>query len=351
MPHLDIAYAGWAPVTPLTYLWMTLGRRDATSSTMTAVRSVPDLPAVFTLTDLRRRGITKEQAEYRVLRGVWHRLRRGVYCSAEMWRRADAEQRHILAGTAMVLAAEGQASLALSHTSAAVVHGLPVPVRALRVVTLTSPPGTKRTASPDRHVYFAGLSGSDVEMHRGIPVTSPARTTADCLRHLPMRDAVAVADAALHQRTTTLDEVRTVLAAQAGWPFAGAAALALPLVDGRRESALESRSAVVMAAHDIPAPVPQCRVLDQRGIVVARVDFGWPELGVVGEADGRVKYARDAARVVEEEKDRQARLEALGLVVVRWDERHLHGSEPVLIARLHEAFARAEGRRFVGRAA
>ncbi len=316
-----------------------------------AVRSVPDLPAVFTLTDLRRRGVTKEQADYRVTRGVWRRLRRGVYCSSELWRRAGVEQRHVLAGTAMVLAAEGPAPLALSHTSAAVVHNLPVPARALRVVTLTTPPGTNRTTSPDRHLYIAGLPDQDVEGHRGVAVTSPARTVADCLRHLPARDGVAVADAALHQRRTTLDEVRAVLAAQAGWPFVGAAGLALPLVDGRRESALESRSAVVMAAHDIPAPIPQCRVLNQRGVVVARVDFGWPELGVVGEADGRVKYGRDAARVVEAEKDRQAQLEALGLVVVRWDERHLHGPEPVLIARLHDAFVRADGRRFVGRAA
>jgi hypothetical protein len=327
------------------------GGRDGHLQHHDAVRSVPDLPAVFTLADLRRRGVTKDQADYRVTRGVWHRLRQGVYCSTHLWRRADAEQRHVLTGTAMVLAAEGHGPLALSHTTAAVVHGLPVPVRALRTVTLTSGPGTKRTTSADRHVYFAGLPDADLVMHCGVPVTSPARTAADCLRHLPMRDAVAVADAALHGRATTFDQVRAVLAGQAGWPFAGVAALALRLVDGRRESALESRSAVVMATHGIPAPRPQCRVLDARGVLVARVDFGWPELGVVGEADGRTKYAGDAARVVEAEKERQAQLEALGLVVVRWGERHLHGPEPVLVVRLNDAFARADGRRFVGRAA
>jgi hypothetical protein len=84
---------------------------------------------------------------------------------------------------------------------------------------------------------------------------------------------------------------------------------------------------------------------------VARPDFVWVEHGVVGEGDGRIKYEVRAADVIQAEKDRQARLEALGLVVVRWDERHLYGREPELIKRLREAFERAGGRRFRGIAA
>ncbi len=148
-----------------------------------------------------------------------------------------------------------------------------------------------------------------------------------------------------------MDAIRDVLSRQERWPFAAVAGLVLPLVDGRRESRLESRSAVVMDLHRIPRPVPQCWILDRRSRPVARVDFAWVELGVVGEADGRVKYRADAARVIEDEKDRQARLEALGLVVVRWDERHLYGAEPLMVRRLHEAFERADGRRFRGMAA
>ena len=162
---------------------------------------------------------------------------------------------------------------------------------------------------------------------------------------------MAVADAALHHGLTTLDDIREVLRRQERWPFAAVAGLALPLVDGRRESRLESKSAVVMDLHAIPRPVPQCRILDSQRRFVARPDFVWVEHGVVGEADGRVKYAAGAADVIQAEKDRQARLEALGLVVVRWDERHLYGTEPVLVRRLREAFERADGRRFRGLAA
>ncbi len=314
------------------------------------MRAVQGLPPVFTVADLERRGVTREQAEYRVQRGVWHRLQRGVYCTAAAWARADSEGRHVLAASAVVLAARATTPIALSHTSAAVMHDLPVAPARLRVVTATTSRGSRRAPRSDRHLHVADLTG-DVVRRRGVPVTSVARTVADCLRQLPVLEAVAVADAALHVGQATRNDVREVLARQAGWPFSAAARLVLPLVDARRESPLESRSAVVMARHGIPAPVPQCRILDLSGVVVARVDFGWPELGVVGEADGKTKYGVDAARVVAAEKDRHALLEALGLVVVRWDDRHLLGPEPLLVTRLNAAFARGDGARFLGRVA
>jgi hypothetical protein len=60
------------------------------------------------------------------------------------------------------------------------------------------------------------------------------------------------------------------------------------------------------------------------------------------------KYADDPVRVLQAEKDRQARLEELGLVVVRWDWRHLHGDPPELVLRLRRALAAGDRRRFRG---
>jgi hypothetical protein len=162
----------------------------------------------------------------------------------------------------------------------------------------------------------------------------------------------ASGDAALHARLVTVDEVRQTLAYQSGWPYAAVAALALPLVDGRRESSLESKSAVVMHQHGLPMPEAQTVIYDGRGVFVGRVDFAWLNAGVVGEADGRIKYTgRDPVAVIEAEKERQARLEALGLIVVRWGWRHLAGAPPPLVERLREALARGDASRFTGRAA
>jgi hypothetical protein len=58
---------------------------------------------------------------------------------------------------------------------------------------------------------------------------------------------------------------------------------------------------------------------------IGLVDFYWPEFGIVGEADGDMKYldpafraGRTAEQVVLDEKIREDRLRALGLTVVRW---------------------------------
>ncbi len=141
------------------------------------------------------------------------------------------------------------------------------------------------------------------------------------------------------------------LLARHRWPRAAAASVLLPLLDGQRESGLESRSAVVMHEHNIPAPETQVRILDQTGRVVARADFLWPRLGVVGEADGLVKYADAAARRVSAEKQREARLQALGLVVVRWTAAHLHGNPPLLVQQLRVALEQGNPDRFRGRMA
>jgi very-short-patch-repair endonuclease len=163
---------------------------------------------------------------------------------------------------------------------------------------------------------------------------------------------VGLADAAVRTRLVTVDDVHRVLEAQHQWPYTQVAALALLLVDGRRESSLESRSAVVMHRAGLPAPEPQVSIHDEVGRFVARVDFAWLEQGVVGEADGRVKYADgNAARVIEAEKERQSRLEALGLVVVRWGWRDLDGDAPRMVERVREALERGDPARFRGRAA
>ncbi len=308
------------------------------------VRDDPLLRTVFTTADAVALGLTQEQCEQRVRSRRWRRLRRGVFCLAGTWDGATPEARHLLVALATARAGADGDSRVLSHATAAVIHGLPVPHAALEAVHVTRPPGRRRMTSARCRTYRAALPADEVVVRDGVLVTSVPRTVADCLRHRPRPDAVALADAALHSGRTNEEKVRQALQRQTGWPWAGAAGLTMALVDGRRESPLESRSAVVMADHGIPTPVLQWQVRTARGDVMARVDFAWPELGVVGEADGRTKYTGDAARVVEAEKDRQALLETLGLVVVRWDERHLHGPEPALVGRLNNAFLRARRR-------
>ncbi|MGJ9373609.1 hypothetical protein [Nesterenkonia sp. CF4.4] len=115
----------------------------------------------------------------------------------------------------------------------------------------------------------------------------------------------------------------------------------LELADGLSESAGESLSRVRML--DLGFEPPQLQVSFELGVALARVDFYWPGVGVVGEFDGKLKYTRGAGlsgapaeETVWQEKLREDALRARGLKVVRWvwDDLQRPG---VLAARLRDA--------------
>lgn len=220
------------------------------------------------------------------------------------------------------------------------------------VWTISSNAAARSTRyAPHLRQEVASLPEGDVRELSGLPVTTLPRTLADLLRHLPVEVALPAVDAALHTGTVELGQVVRVLERQLSWPGATGARAAIRLADGRRESVLESRSAVVFDRYDVPPPAPQVVLLDHDGRFVARTDFAWLEYGVVGEADGAGKYADDPMRAFRAEKDRQAAIEALGLVVVRWDWRHLHGDPPEVVRRVLRALELGDARRFRGRVA
>jgi hypothetical protein len=316
------------------------------------VRSDPALPAVFTRADAGRVGLTRNQVTQRLGNGRWHRLVKGGFCSSSRWQNASPEERHLLLARAVLLTRTTPAEQVFSHVTAAVLHGLPISAETLATVWMTAVPGhghNTRYGPLRREV--AELRPEHLVTARGLRTTNLARTTADCLRHLPVHESVPLTDAAL-RRDLTREELLHVLGGQSRWPYAAAAMQALDFVDPRRETVLESRSGIVMQVHEVPRPVPQAEIYDLDGDFVGRVDFWWPQYGVVGEADGAAKYRDgDPVAVFRREKDRQARLEALGLIVVRWDWRHLFGDPPELVTRVVRALDDGDPQRFRGRAA
>lgn len=309
-----------------------------------------DLPPVLSTRDALSAGFSRDQVAQRTRTRRWLRLRRGVFCVRDTWERADRDERHVLLAASLVVA--WAPAPVLSRVSAAALWGLPLPPGSRRPVWATTPvpdtgtgtgagtgPGDRPVIRPatryvrtnlgdsgEVRILACRLPASERTRHRGLPVTTPARTAVDCLRHLPAGDAVAVVDAVLHRGLASPDEIASAFTAQRGWPGSAAAAGALAIVDGRRESPLESRSAVAFEEAGLPRPRCQVEVLDRGGALVARVDFLWPEHGLVGEADGLVKYAipppggdaESVRRALVAEKRREERLRDLGLEVIRW---------------------------------
>ncbi len=216
-----------------------------------------------------------------------------------------------------------------------------------------TPPVPDVTVQPRRtgdlhlaHLCRATLRPEDVVIIDDIEVTSVARTIIDVGRHRPVATTVAAADFALHEGLTTLEQLREVLAFCANWPRASRAARALGQVDGRAESPLESISRLAFSWLRLPAPEPQQRIRNERGIVIARTDFYWDEFGVVGEADGRSKLQAWDDLVTA--KDREEDLEDLGLAVIRWGWADVVRRPRLLEARIQRAFARGQRRDALG---
>ena len=161
---------------------------------------------------------------------------------------------------------------------------------------------------------------------------------------MPFEQGVAAAGRALAQG---LDPalLQRALARQSRWPGASRARRVVAFADGRSESAGESVSRVMLSERGLLPEDLQLDVFDSARLV-GRVDFAWPELGVLAEFDGRVKYGRlprrggDAGQVVYREKVREDALRDLEWQVVRWTWPDLAHPE-VIVERLVRAFRRA----------
>jgi hypothetical protein len=338
------------------------------------VRADPNLPLVFTRDDALAAGMSRHQIAHRVRTGGWRALRRAVYIQERRYAVLSVREQHTAAVVATLMARPE--AVVASHLSAAVAYGWVLPLAGAGPVTLTD----GDLEAPTRHgpnltVQVASLPSSDVRTFRmgvagtrwEIPTTSPSRTVADTLRHLPNADGVALADSALRGTTVSYDEVAAVLHRQSCWPYAENARRALPLVDPRRESWLESYSFVTLNQMGLPMPEPQVSLFDGQRRFVARVD-GWLEdEGVALESDGQAKYFLDqhplsadvdlagqellvrARRKMIQEKERRDRIVDLGAELARWGTREIVRSPREVLARVAAARRRGDAAGFTGR--
>jgi len=321
-----------------------------------ATETVLDLPQPFTPRDAAHARVTRGQLVQARKLGTVDRLARGLYAVGPRWDSLSPEARH--EGLAHA-AHRNVAGAVLSHHSAALLWGLPVPRRAQSRAALTVLADRRTSVAASWvHLYRATLRDEDVTALDGQRLTSPHRTVLDCLRSLAPGDGVAVGDAALRAGLVSGDGLAEVLHTQRGWPGARRAALWIPRLDGRRETWLESYSVVTLSRFGIEPPEPQVEVYDDHGLI-GRVDGLWLAEGVVGEADGAGKYLGDfdadgadgeaAAKRVVREKVREDRLRGVGLEVVRWMTDEIIRAPQVVASRVLAAQRRGDPSRFRGR--
>lgn len=195
------------------------------------------------------------------------RLRRGAYL-VDPGRDTGRDLR--VQARAAALALPGAV---IAGTTAARLWGVDgVPDGAVEVAV---PPRRGLAARPDLRPHAWALRPGDVELYRGIPVTTPSRTLKDVVPTLARPAALAVLDSALRKGLCTPAELRRIGAATAGRPGSAHVSDLWSKADGRAESVLESRVRLRCLDAGLVPDELQVEVRDSEGRVLARADLGF----------------------------------------------------------------------------
>ncbi|MBV8432525.1 MAG: hypothetical protein JO244_15280 [Solirubrobacterales bacterium] len=249
-------------------------------------------------------GVDPSAIKRRLRNGRLELVHRGVYGLPHT---ADLP---LAADTAALLACG--AGAILSHHSAATVWGLrPGTARPVHV-TIPGRRGCPAPAGVQVH-RSTTITAADLQRHKGLPTTSPARTALDVAATLTDRDVERLLDEGLFvHRILTLGQIHDVIARAGGHP--GKARLARVAADHTQstqtDSPPEERLLGLIRTAGLPEPRLGVPMLDYR------LDFFWPELRLAVEVDA---YGTHGSRVrFEADRRRDARLlTEAGLVVVR----------------------------------
>lgn len=269
-----------------------------------------------------RAGLTDDALARATKRGDIVRVRHGAYADGPWWAQATSDEQH--RATAMCVVRSYSSPVLVSHTTAAVLHGLPTWGQDLGDVHLTHlvPASGRKQAGVVHHRGVCRVD--DITRVAGVFVTSVARTIIDAAALVDVERGLIMADAALHRGLVLPDHLKRQYIQQDRDPRTLHVRLVVRRADGRSASPGESRSRHLFWTQGLPTPVPQYSVHDHRGSLIGIVDFAWPELGVIVEFDGLAKYrtlrkpGESAEDAVIREKLREDRIrEATGWTVVR----------------------------------
>jgi hypothetical protein len=249
-------------------------------------------------------GISESGIARRVDAGEWQPLRRGTYCDGGVV--ADA----VMHGWSAVLSRGGRGrALATGRTTVRLLRlpliddrdpatGASDAVHDDVAVFGSARVGTRGTL----HVTRPSLQKGDRRLIDGCPSMSLARALPGLAGVLSFEALVCVLDAALHRERLTPAALEGVLTRFSGCRHLATLRRAVKVADGRAESPHETLTRLLLLPV-LPGLVPQVRVRDAYGRIVARLDLGDEELRLGVEADGKAGHAGDSMAAKDRRRD------------------------------------------------
>jgi very-short-patch-repair endonuclease len=256
---------------------------------------------VVTRAQLLELGYSSDAITHRIAKGRLHRLWSGAYAVG----RPEVTQD----GRWMAAVLSCGPGAALSHESAAALWGIRRADRGL--IDVSVPLGAFRRRGGIRVHRRAHLDPNDITRYRNIPLTQPLPTLVDLAARLPANQLEAAVNQADKLDLTDPETLRSALDRFAGRP--GVTPLR-KLLDRRTftltDSELERRFLPIARRAGLTRPVTGARL---NGF---KVDFHWPDIGLVVETDG-LRYHRTPTQQAKDRIRDQAHT-AAGLTTLRF---------------------------------
>ena len=317
----DVAQIRIVVVTPRWFA-SPMGRRDNQRIRPTISRLAERQHGVFSRAQVRDAGIHPRAIDRRISTGDWESVDHAVYRVAgtpPSWRQRLMAA--CLAGPAVA-----------SHRSAAALLGFVDCEES--IIEITALRHRRRHNSDVVWHESQRLDAADVTELDGIPVTRPLRTVLDLGLVSSVDRLEELLDDGLRRGWFSTPNVWRRWE-QLGGDLRPGGRVVRAVLDRKTAaerpvgSILETRFRQLVRRAGLPEPVSQYEVRDGEEFI-ARVDFAYPDRGIVIEVDGEERHAGRSPRNRDVQRDR--RLSALGLLPLRfyWDEIH---NSPESVAR------------------
>ena len=183
-------------------------------------------------------------------------------------------------------------------------------------------------------IHTDALGPGETQDIHSMPITTAARTAFDLGRRLPLNDGVQRIDALMNATHVKVDAIESVMACHRGVRglsncgrrshSSTGRGVALRIVDG-----------LLLVQNGFPDLQAQIVVYDERGMVFARIDMGWPEYRVGVDFEGARHWSDPKQRSWDIE--RFAKLPELGWIDVRLTSGILHNRPQSFLDRVGAA--------------
>ncbi|SIS18553.1 Protein of unknown function [Microbacterium sp. RURRCA19A] len=289
-----------------------------------AVRRSPlpsDLGVAFDVASARRAGVTSGRLFARDLAAPFHgiRVRADEECTTLLQRcRAYAPR---LRGLQF-----------FSHTTAAAVWELPLPLHTTRDLHVSASPPAREPRTSGVIGHRIRMDAAGLTLRSGLPVPTAAETWAQLGGMVPVGALVTAADAILTRGDADAEDLRTAierLRRRGAADLDAALGLARPGSESPRETDLR----LVLQRAGFPEPELNGDLIDG-GRFIARLDLAYRRYRVAVEYDGRQHASMEQFR---RDADRWPAIASAGWILVRVLDHHMRNPERDVVAPVRVA--------------